>query len=233
MTKKLTLLILTVLLATSAAWGGTFLQTVETNGANLDFVLTNTGGGTGNSLTVTNSSILFAFAVPNLLGTGFRTGLLSMTASTSGSATGPDAGGNLTEQGWSGSGSIFDIATSTVAFTFTFGTPGTPTGSILVANAGTAGTFTDSRPPVSEVTFSSLYLNFSGSTAESFSFGLSGGTPAGAIGTGGRLANESFSGVGTFDAQPLPTGSPEPATMAMLGSALIGIGIIGRKRFAR
>ena len=29
------------------------------------------------------------------------------------------------------------------------------------------------------------------------------------------------------------SGAPEPATMAMLGSALIGLGVLGRKRFAR
>ena len=47
--------------------------------------------------------------------------------------------------------------------------------------------------------------------------------------TGGP--NNAISGSGTFQT---PSGFvPEPATMAMLGSALIGLGILGRKRFTR
>lgn len=47
--------------------------------------------------------------------------------------------------------------------------------------------------------------------------------------SGGSTGAISFSG--TF-ATP-PSGVPEPTTMALLGSALVGIGLIGRKRFAR
>jgi hypothetical protein len=49
--------------------------------------------------------------------------------------------------------------------------------------------------------------------------------------TGGASGAITYSG--TFATPPPSTGSPEPATMAMLGSALIGLGVLGRKRFAR
>ena len=44
----------------------------------------------------------------------------------------------------------------------------------------------------------------------------------------------SVSGSGTFSTPPVSNPSaPEPATLTMMGSALIGLGVLGRKRFNR
>jgi hypothetical protein len=50
--------------------------------------------------------------------------------------------------------------------------------------------------------------------------------------TGGATGTVTYAG--TFATPPTPgTGTPEPATMAMLGSALVALGVAGRKKLAR
>ena len=204
----------------------TFAQFTETNPQQTLFTLTN-NAGTSVTVSVTNGAIDYKFAVPNALGTAFRSGILNYTASSSTPATGPDGSGNLNEGGFTGSGSIFDIATGTIALSWTFG----PSAALQIPNGGTGGTMQDSRPPATEVNFSSIYLDFSASLSQSFSFGLSGATPTWSLGPGSFPNNGAASIVGTFDAQPPPVGSPEPAPLVFTGAALVVLGLIGRKQF--
>src|SRR5437016_4605302 len=118
---KKTLFAIPTLLAVAAipASATTFLQFVQDNGTDTPFVVTN-GGGTI-SISVTNYQIIdYKFSVANPLGTGFRSGRLSLSATSTQSATGPTLGVD-SEGGFSGTGSIFDLTLSQVVFSWTFG----------------------------------------------------------------------------------------------------------------
>jgi hypothetical protein len=230
--KKTVLLTLTLAAVGSVtASAGTFLQ-VNENVANTPYVFTN-NGGTSISLSVINETVDYKFFVPNALGTGFRTGTFNFTASSTTPAvcaTCPAAGAPITEQGWQGTGTLFDNVTSQIVFTFSFG----PTGSASLNNLQDSGGLSDAASGLldPEVTFSSTVIDFSVSTSRSFGFAFSGANPNFGLGAGNFPSNAVADAVDTFSADPLPS-SPEPASMALLGSALIGLGMIGRKRFAR
>jgi len=221
---------ITAFLAIAAVPGysTTFAQFTETSPQQTLFTLTN-NAGTSVTVSVSNGAIDYKFAVPNALGTAFRSGILNFTGTSTTPATGPDISGNLNEGGFTGSGSIFDILTGTIALSWTYG----PSGALQVPAGGTGGTMQDSRPPSTEVNFTSPYLNFGATVSQSYSFGLSGATTPWSLGPGSFPNNDSASIVGTFDAQPVPVGTPEPASMLVTSGALLMLGLMGRRRFAR
>jgi hypothetical protein len=107
----------------------------------------------------------------------------------------------------------------------------------LLSGDGTSGSFTASEPPNTEnVSFSSDFLQFGTPTQEgvtltmfsSVALALTGGSS-------GALINNTYNTTGSFSVTPGPVGNfvPEPGSLTLIGGALIGLGLIGRKRVSR
>jgi hypothetical protein len=129
-----------------------------------------------------------------------------------------------------------DVITNSVDSTFV-GSATTPT---TVLNTGFV-TFASGETR----TYAPITINETlGATSVGAAY-LSGGVLTGATATftsfsggGGNIKvtqvqDATIYGTLIFTYAPDQQGTPEPATMALLGSALVGLGVIGRKRFAR
>ena len=234
MTNRLVIFTLLALLAVVPASASTFLTITEVGASNTVFPFVN-NGTTTLTLHAVAVPISYTILVPNSLGTTIRTtGFLSIDG-TSTTAAVNGGSGNFSQTGFSGSAYICDTAApggcgpGAYVFAMIYGPTATESGN------GAAGGYGDGNVSLlTEVQFFSPYLLFTPSLGDAFSISTSGGSPAWAIAGDNLLVTENSGGlVGTFSATATPTGAPEPATMALLGSALIGLGIIGRKRFAR
>ncbi|HMD70529.1 MAG TPA: PEP-CTERM sorting domain-containing protein [Bryobacteraceae bacterium] len=156
---------------------------------------------------------------------------IDMSASTSSDAY-TNGGTQAEEDNFSGSFTIYEFGTLHILLAGTFGTTGAS-----LSGSGGSGNFQDSTPPTSEVVYTSDYLDFTPSTNyQAFSFSLSSFTP-GLSYTGSPntvfLDNATAAGSGTFSADPGPTpDTPEPASMFLSGGALLGLGLLLRKRKA-
>jgi hypothetical protein len=158
-------------------------------------------------------------------------------------------GDSFSEQGYTGSFS-YTVASGpfigSILLQGTFTTNATPASSGATLSDtidGTGGSFsgTETVTNTGGILMSSDFLNFAGVGNEAGSWAFSAGAPN--FGVNPPVAGQSKPTTGqaftdnhsdTFSSEPAPSGgTPEPATMSLLGSALVGLGLIGRKRFAR
>src|ERR1035438_407843 len=186
--------------------------------------------------TVSLTNALILWDMPNTLGVGLHAGLLSFSVTTTNFAVGDMDNNTLTETGFSGTGSIVDPVSLIPILSWAFET-GDST-AFTVANNGYTGSFVDSSPihvvsaqsylVSSDLSSLRFNLSFSSASAPEGTIWKSDGLPIildlGSEGTctSCRIAPNNAE----FEV-------PEPATMAIIGFALIGLGFLGRKRFVR
>jgi hypothetical protein len=195
---------------------------------------TNNANGTGSLTTIDPALVTFEFLNP------FDPALLMQDAffSLDATAVGPSIPGLLDVDQL--------IATGTMSFTRAtpFGPGGLTnlltisfTNAVLSGTLGSgAATFDGGQTLIGTATFSSDFINFTGSSQRSFALGFSAVTPTISLGPAGMLNSFTADSDGTFSFEGGGGGGnviPEPATWAMMILGFGGVGVLMRRRRGR
>lgn len=235
--------------STLSATPVTFASFVQqSQGSTRPFQYSNVSGA--NPFSATNVPVFFTFDMNSITGgldpalQGFQNARLTLSSTTT--STRAVNGTELVQPGFMGSLSIrratpFNGLDNLLTVTFTASEIRGQQGNF---SAGFTGSAFAINP--NDVIFTSDFLTFDNSigSGRAFSLGLSAiltsGTtvPAGGQGvqTGSNTPNTQLAtfrsnASGLFDAEPRPTGDvPEPATMALMGSGLIGLVVYQQRR---
>jgi hypothetical protein len=237
-TRLLTGSILVILGLPGLALAEQIAQISEQIGQGNAYVLTDDYSVNGTEVfTVTNLPVYFSFStdlditIPNPVAQN-ESGLLnlSVTSTTAG-------GGYLTQIGQGGFTGAFSIIDNSGGvnngmnlLSGTFSTSASIGGTV----GGHGMTFSDTDTDLlqNEVTFTSSFLNFAYYTGtEVATFSLSNLQNVLALDTHNFLVSTTGAGTGTFSATPTPPVlTAEPETLLLSGAALLGIGLVLRKR---
>ena len=221
----------------------TFAQYFQSNGALQQWSVSTAAGTT--TVSASGATQFLFSGVPGLPFVGvedatFTLHAISTQLGNCGVACGP--GDSYVQPGYSGTFSFIDngSAPGTNLLSGTFSVTGTPstTGAQFSSSIGSSGgSFNGSSTAgnLQQLVLTSSYLNFTGQTEENASFSLSSLIPnfsVGIVTAGKAFPGSQFNaaGSGTFSSNPGPTFVPEPATFFLVGGALVGLGVMRRRR---